>query len=111
DRAATERLGVPSLLLMENAGRGVAELVRARLPEGRTPGPVVVVCGGGANGGDGFVVARHLAQRGIAARVLLCAPPARLAGDAAVMFGALERMGNVPIEDGSAWNDAAAWRA
>jgi NAD(P)H-hydrate epimerase len=109
DRAVTERLGLPSLVLMENAGRGVAELVRARLA-GRK-GFVAVVCGAGANGGDGFVVARHLAQRGIAARVLLCAPPDRLAGDAALNFAALQRAGNVAIEDGSAATDVDRWRA
>jgi NAD(P)H-hydrate epimerase len=109
DRAATERLGVPSLLLMENAGRGVAELVRARFADRR--GPVAIVCGGGANGGDGFVVARHLARRGVPARVLLCTPAARLTGDAAANLAALERMGGVAIEDGSTWTDASAWRA
>jgi NAD(P)H-hydrate epimerase len=108
DRAASERLGLPSLLLMENAGRGVAELVVQRFPAGAR---AVVVSGAGANGGDGFVVARHLAQRGVAARVLLTAPRARVAGDAAAMLDALERLGSVPVEDGSAWEDEAAWRA
>jgi ADP-dependent NAD(P)H-hydrate dehydratase / NAD(P)H-hydrate epimerase len=107
DRAAAERLGVPSLLLMENAGRGVAELVVARAPRG----PVVVVCGAGANGGDGFVLARHLAQRGVEVRALLAAPRARIAGDAAVMLGALERAGGVPVADGEGWTDEAAWAA
>jgi hydroxyethylthiazole kinase-like uncharacterized protein yjeF len=114
DRAASERFGVPSLLLMENAGRGVAALVRersgARAGDARARGPSVVVCGAGANGGDGFVVARHLARAGVPARVLLCAPRARISGDAAVMLAALERMGGVPIEDGAAWSDEAAWR-
>jgi NAD(P)H-hydrate epimerase len=111
DRAASERLGVPSLLLMENAGRGVAEVVRARMGEGRT-GLVAIVCGGGANGGDGFVVARHLVQRGVPVRVLLCAPAARLAGDAALNFGALQQLGaDVDLQDGSAWADVGAWRA
>ncbi|HSZ81551.1 MAG TPA: NAD(P)H-hydrate epimerase, partial [Polyangia bacterium] len=110
DRGAVEALGVPSLLLMENAGRGVAALVAARLARRGGAGPVAVVCGAGANGGDGFVVARHLARAGVPARVLLCAPRARISGDAAVMLAALERMGGVPIEDGAAWSDEAAWR-
>jgi NAD(P)H-hydrate epimerase len=111
DRAASERLGIPSLLLMENAGRGVAELVVQRVAAGAARGPVVVVSGGGANGGDGFVVARHLARRGLEARVLLAAPRSRVAGDAAVMLAALERMGGVPVEEGEGWTDEAAWRA
>jgi NAD(P)H-hydrate epimerase len=112
DRAASERLGVPSLLLMENAGRGVAELVRARAAvDARARGPVVVVSGAGANGGDGFVIARHLARRGAEVRVLLAAPRAGVAGDAAVMLAALERMGGVPVEEGEGWSDEAAWRA
>ena len=53
---------MPSLLLMENAGRGAADLIERVLgPTGRR---VAVVCGKGSNGGDGFVVARHLAGRG-----------------------------------------------
>jgi hydroxyethylthiazole kinase-like uncharacterized protein yjeF len=104
DRGAVEALGVPSLLLMENAGRGVAELVVSR----GAAGAVAVVCGAGANGGDGFVIARHLARRGVAARVLLCAPRARIGGDAAIMLAALERAGGV-VEDGSVW-DEARWR-
>jgi NAD(P)H-hydrate epimerase len=109
DRAASERLGVPSLLLMENAGRGVAELVAARARAGGAARSVVVVSGAGANGGDGYVVARHLARQGVPVRVLLAAPRARIAGDAAVMLAALERMG-VPVEDGEGWGDEATWR-
>ena len=107
DRAASERHGLPSLLLMENAGRGVAELVVARAVRG----PVVVVCGAGANGGDGFVIARHLAQRGLEVRVLLASPRARIAGDAGAMLAALERRGGVSVEDGEGWTDEATWRA
>jgi NAD(P)H-hydrate epimerase len=107
DRAAIDGLAVPSLLLMENAGGGVAELV-LRAGRGRR---ITVVCGAGANGGDGFVVARHLALAGASVRALLVVPPARVTGDAAVMLGALERLGAVPVEDGSAWPDPEAWRA
>jgi hydroxyethylthiazole kinase-like uncharacterized protein yjeF len=108
DEAATRDLGVPSLLLMENAGRGVAEIVRRELGPGG--GRVGVVCGAGANGGDGFVVARHLARAGVTARVLLAAPRDRVRGDAAVMLAALERMGGVSIEDGAAWDTETRWR-
>jgi NAD(P)H-hydrate epimerase len=115
DAAATARLGVPSLILMENAGRGTAEVVRRELgalppAAGGGSGPVAVVSGGGANGGDGFVIARHLARAGVAVRVALTASPASVRGDAAVMLAALERMGGVAVSDGSAWSTEAEWR-
>jgi hydroxyethylthiazole kinase-like uncharacterized protein yjeF len=112
DRVACERFGLPSLLLMENAGRGLAELVLSRAAARRRAGDnVAVVCGSGANGGDGFVAARHLALRGVDVRVFLCAPRSRVEGDAAVALGALERLPAVTIEDGSAWTDELTWRA
>lgn len=67
DRAAIEDRGVHSLLLMENAGRAVADVVAARLVVGGAP--AVVLVGPGNNGGDGLVVARTLVNRGFAARV------------------------------------------
>lgn len=72
DRRATEEYGIPSLLLMENAGlQAVLELERAfpRVTQCR----VAVVCGKGNNGGDGFVAARHLFNRGVAVEVVLLA--------------------------------------
>ena len=114
DTAATSRLGVPSMILMENAGRGIADVVRRELEgAGGAPpgaGDVAIVCGAGTNGGDGFVAARHLARAGVAVRVALTAPPVKVGGDAAVMRVALERMGGVPIADGSGWTGEAAWR-
>lgn len=82
DRHAIDHLRVPSLVLMENAGRGAAEVVERALA--RRPGPVTIVCGAGNNGGDGFVVARRLRSRGYEARVSLVANPERLSGDARV---------------------------
>jgi len=121
DTAATSRLGVPSMILMENAGRGIADVIRRELegagaaPSGAGAAPsgagdVAIVCGGGSNGGDGFVAARHLARAGVAVRVALTAPPVKVGGDAAVMRVALERMGGVSIADGSGWTSEAAWR-
>ena len=86
DRATSERFGVPSLTLMENAGSAVARFILNHYPQADRIG---VVCGKGNNGGDGFVVARKLAEAGRATRVLLLAAPQELRGDAAEMF---ERM-------------------
>ena len=61
DRRAIEDFGVPGIVLMENAGRGAAELLMRLNPEKQ---PAVILCGPGNNGGDGFVIARHLDNHG-----------------------------------------------
>lgn len=91
DRAAIERFNIPGILLMENAGRCCVETILHRF--GDLAGKhVVIVCGKGNNGGDGFVIARHLLNRKARVSVLLLAPPARLAGDAAMNFTILRRL-------------------
>lgn len=87
DQVAIEEFGIPGLVLMENAGRGCVDLL-CRLG---VAGPVVVCCGKGNNAGDGFVIARHLAVRGLAAKVLLWCRPEQLAGDAAANYAMLVR--------------------
>lgn len=93
DRIALERFGIPGIVLMENAGRGAADsLARALAPRGDRIG---IVCGRGNNGGDGFVMARHLRIRGEEPIVILLGEQAafRGAGEAGVNFRILERMG------------------
>ena len=103
DRRAAEEYGLPGVVLMENAGRNTAELLNALGIQGR----VVVCCGKGNNGGDGFVIARHLDNRRVPVRVLLFARPEELTGDAALNYHVLARSG-VPIivhADGSLAED------
>lgn len=92
DRYAIETLGVPGIVLMENAGRQIAEAARAMLA-GRAKPRVVILAGPGNNGGDGFVVARHLAMAGIRAEVALLAPREKIAGDADTNLRILEALG------------------
>ncbi len=86
DRITSERFGIPSISLMENAGSAVAEFVLQTYPAANRIG---VICGKGNNGGDGFVVARKLHEAGKDVRVLLLAEPSTLRGDAAEMFSKL----------------------
>jgi NAD(P)H-hydrate epimerase len=103
DRLTAERYGVPSLTLMENAGRGVVEFLSERFaPLERQR--IVVLCGRGNNGGDGLVVARMLREEGVRPRVLLFADPAKVSGDAAVNLGRLADSGMPEvIESPEAW--------
>ncbi|MFP4052535.1 MAG: NAD(P)H-hydrate epimerase [Phycisphaerae bacterium] len=99
DRMAIETLGIPGVILMENAGRNTAEHV-ARLLDGAERKNVFVVAGSGNNGGDGFVVARHLANWGAAVTTVLVAPREKLSGDAETNFRAIEALGHRIIELG-----------
>jgi NAD(P)H-hydrate epimerase len=89
DRHTIDALGVPGLVLMEHAGRAVADVVGGELA--RRPGSVLVVCGAGNNGGDGHVCARHLLARGVDVVVVSSVDPARLTGDAATAATLLSR--------------------
>src|SRR5690348_12548379 len=104
DRQTIEDIGIPSLVLMENAGRQAVAAMEASfedLPSSR----VGVLCGRGNNGGDGFVVARTLAQRGIEAMVFLLGSVADVRGDARTNLEILGRIGVTVVEI----TDAQEW--
>jgi NAD(P)H-hydrate epimerase len=94
DRRAIDEFGVPSVVLMENAGRGAAEILLSVGVSGR----VVICCGKGNNGGDGFVIARHLDNHVVPVRVLLFARAGDLTGDAAINYRIISRAG-LPIRE------------
>ncbi len=104
DRRAIETLGIPGILLMESAGRGVAEALLADFPDARSRG-VSILCGKGNNGGDGLVAARFLARSGIVPQVVLLAAAGELSGDAATNLRAALASGLVVLEapDETAW--------
>lgn len=104
DRRAIEEYGLSGLTLMENAGRGVAD----RLVALGAKGPVLVACGRGNNGGDGFVIARHLDAQGIPVRVAVFAAESDFHGDAAVNLQILRKSG-VPIEFAHVSPDESWW--
>lgn len=89
DRRAMEEYSVPGLILMENAGRGVAE----KLLELKLPDPVLICCGKGNNAGDGFVIARHLELHGLRVELLVWAEASQLRGDAQINFEIIQCSG------------------
>lgn len=92
DRECQQELHIPALLLMENAGRGIAALAKNMLgdPEGKR---VLIVSGPGNNGGDGYVVARHLANSGCRVTLWVLAAREKIHGDALTNLVIWERMG------------------
>jgi NAD(P)H-hydrate epimerase len=87
DRIAIEEYGIPGVVLMENAGAGATRLLLEERPRS-----VGVLCGPGNNGGDGYVVARHLANAGVAVIVYEYVEPERSRGDAGIMRTIVRRM-------------------
>jgi NAD(P)H-hydrate epimerase len=112
DRRALDEFHLPGIVLMENGGRGCAELL---LDLGVT-GLVTLCCGKGNNGGDGYVIARHLENAGIDVSVLVFASAEEMTGDAAVNLAVLQAAGTPlrflteprpdelnPLLEGSEW--------
>lgn len=108
DRRAIEELGLPGLVLMENAGLGLTRAVLRALADrsAAAPARVAIVCGAGNNGGDGLVLARHLQLAGHDPQVLFCGDRARAdrRGDAGVNLTVVERAGIAltDVRDGAA---------
>jgi NAD(P)H-hydrate epimerase len=97
DRRTIDEIGIPSIVLMENAGRQTVAAIEAAF-EDLSSGRVGVVCGRGNNGGDGFVVARTLVQRGVDTAVFLLGSVAEVRGDARTNLEILGRIGMTVVE-------------
>jgi NAD(P)H-hydrate epimerase len=91
DRKAIETYRIPGIVLMENAGRGTAEVISNTFPDIQKK-RIAIVAGKGNNGGDGFVIARHLLNQGVAVKVFLLADPKALRGEAETNFHIFLRM-------------------
>jgi hydroxyethylthiazole kinase-like uncharacterized protein yjeF len=97
DRRTIDEIGIPSIVLMENAGRQAVAAMEAAFED--LPGSRVgVLCGRGNNGGDGFVIARTLVQRGIDTAVFLLGSVAEARGDARTNLETLGRIGLTVVE-------------
>ena len=91
DRKSIETYRIPGIVLMENAGKGATEIISNTFPDIQNK-KIAIVAGKGNNGGDGFVIARYLLNRGISVKVYLLADPKVLRGDAETNFQIFQRM-------------------
>ncbi len=91
DAWAINELKIPGAVLMENAGRSCAELIVRQLA-GTRDAKVCIFCGTGNNGGDGYVIARHLLNRGVGVTVVIAGDRDKIKGDARINLDVLERM-------------------
>jgi NAD(P)H-hydrate epimerase len=91
DSWAINTLGISGAVLMENAGRSCAELIREKL-SGIDKPKVVIFCGTGNNGGDGYVIARHLLNYGFSVVVVICGDREKIKGDAKINFDILQKL-------------------
>jgi NAD(P)H-hydrate epimerase len=100
DRLSTAEFHIPGIVLMENASRGLADAVGEELIAltGKPAGDILILCGGGNNGGDGLAAARHLHNRGNAVRIGLTTDPAKYHGDAGINWQIVQAM-NLPTFD------------
>lgn len=92
DSWAINTLGIPGVVLMENAGRSCAELIKDKLKDIANP-KICIFCGTGNNGGDGYVIVRHLSNSGFEVVVVICGNREKVKGDAKINLDILEGMG------------------
>ena len=92
DSWAINTLGIPGVVLMENAGRSCAEFIEDKIAEVADP-RVCIFCGTGNNGGDGYVIARHLLNSGVNVAVVISGDRTKIKGDAKINLDILESMG------------------
>ena len=106
DRHTIEEAGIPARVLMENAGRAIAEIVAAEAADSRRR--ILILCGRGGNGGDGLVALRALAARGLRATAVLLTDPERLTGATKANFETAMQLALhvVPVPDEDAWETA-----
>lgn len=97
DEWAINNALVPGVVLMENAGRGCAKIVIGELKKlgGKA---VCIFCGTGNNGGDGFVIARHLKNAGLTVKILLCGQSSKIKGDTLINYKITCKM-DIPTEE------------
>ena len=93
DDKAINTLGVPSIVLMENAGRGCAEVVAGMGETHESLKTAGIFCGTGNNGGDGFVIGRQLLNWGLAVQFVICGDKDKISGDALTNLNILENIG------------------
>lgn len=106
DAWAINTLGIPGVVLMENAGRSCAELVIDKIADVVNP-RVCVFCGTGNNGGDGYVIARHLLNSGVNVAVIICGDRSKIKGDAKINLDILESMDQSVVQINPSDDNAA----
>jgi len=109
DRRTIEEVGIPSIVLMENAGQRIVSAMRTTIKD-LASRRVWVLCGRGNNGGDGLVVARLLSQQGLVVQVFLLGRAEEVGGDAGTNLSIAQRLGVsiVEVVDRDTWNGARA---
>jgi NAD(P)H-hydrate epimerase len=114
DTWAINTVGIPGVVLMENAGRSCAKLIKEELAGVANP-KVCIFCGTGNNGGDGYVIARHLLNSGFRVAVVLCGDGEKIKGDAKKNLDILEGMGQpikqLKLKDGDISSQVEAFSA